>query len=269
MLLENSDEKVGYKMKSFKTKKRNSNAQKVSLVMAVVLCAVSMFGIAMIYRNAVKKQENAKSLIETEDAGESELADTEEEESDAVYTAQDEKESGMEDIPEAQEAGVVDATRQEQTQNEVFVENIEVVESVNHFSSDSNLTWPVQGEVLMEYSMENPVYYSTLEQYGYSNGMVIQSERGQEVYSSADGTVSKVEYTDEYGWTVTVDLGDGYEATYGQLEEIRVSEGDSIVTGAVIAEVAKPSRKYTVEGDNLYFSLKQNENTVDPLDYLE
>lgn len=237
--------------------------------MAVVLCVVSMFGIAMIYRNAVKKQQNVKSLIETEDAGKSELADTEEEESDVVYSAQEEKESGMEVIPEVEEAGVVDATRREETVEEVYVENIEVAESVNHFNADSNLTWPVQGEVLMEYSMEKPVYFSTLEQYGYSTGMVIQSEEGQAVYSAADGTVTKVEYTDEYGWTVSVDMGDGYEATYGQLADIKVSEGDSIVTGAVIAEVASPSRKYTVEGDNVYFSLKQNGETIDPLDYLE
>lgn len=256
-------------MKSFKTRKRNNSAQKVSLVMAVVLCAVSMFGIAMIYRNAVKKQENAKSLIKTEDAGKSELADTEEEEDEGSFTADINDKSAANDVQEVKEAGVVDASRQEQTADGVYVETIEVAESPNHFNSESNLIWPVQGEVLMEYSMENPVYYSTLEQYGYSDGMVIQAERGQEVYSSADGIISKVEYTDEYGWTVSVDLGDGYEATYGQLEEIRVSEGDSIVTGTVIAEVAKPSRKYTVEGDNLYFSLEQGGTKVDPLDYLE
>lgn len=255
-------------MKNLKSRKRNNNAQKVSLLMAVVLCVVSMFGIAMLYRNAVKKQQNVKSLIETEDAGESELADTEEE-SDAVYSAKEENETGMEEIPEVEEAGVVDATRREEPVNEVYVENIEVAAGANHFNADSNLTWPVQGEVLMEYSMESPVYFKTLEQFGYSTGMVIQAERGQDVYASADGTVTAVEYTDEYGWTVTVDLGDGYEAVYGQLEEIAVSEGDSIVTGAVIAEVAKPSRNYTVEGDNLYFSLEQNDSTVDPLDYLE
>ena len=237
--------------------------------MAVVLCAVSMFGIAMIYRNSVKKQENAKSLIETEDAGKAELGSAEEEESDDLVSKNEESVSGLEDIQEAKEAGVVDATRKEQTAEDVYVETIEVAETVNHFSSESSLTWPVQGEVLMEYSMENPVYYSTLEQYGYSNGMVIQAERGTSVYASADGMVSDVSYTDEYGWTVTVDLGDGYEAVYGQLEEIQVSEGDSVVTGAVIAEVANPSRKYTVEGDNLYFSLKEDGEEIDPLDYLE
>lgn len=237
--------------------------------MAVVLCAVSMFGIAMIYRNSVKKQENSKSLIETEDAGESELGSNEDEENHALVSENEEADSSLYENEETKEAGVVDATRQEQTTDEVYVEEISVPVSSNQFNAESNLTWPVQGEVLMEYSMENPVYYSTLEQFGYSSGLVIQSERGTDVYASADGTVTDVSYTDEYGWTVTVDLGDGYEATYGQLEEINVSEGDSIVTGAVIAEVAKPSRKYTVEGDNLYFSLKENGEEIDPLDYLE
>lgn len=260
--------KVGYEMKNYKAKNRKKNAQKASVIVAVVLCAVSMVSIAMIYRSAVKKQQNVKSLIETEDAGESDLAELEEEDNiDLQFTEGVDARITEEEL-EVEEAGVVDATRRDEMAEEVYIEEA-VPEVANHFTEQSNLTWPVQGEVLMEYSMESPVYFKTLEQYGYSQGLVIQAERGQPVYASADGTVKSVSYTDEYGWTVTVDLGDGYEATYGQLADITVSEGDNIVTGAVIAEVAVPSKFYSLEGDNLYFSLKQNENTVDPLDYLE
>lgn len=256
-------------MKNFKINNRKKNAQRTSVIVAVVLCVVSMFGIAMIYRNAVKKQQNVKSLIETEDAGETDLADLDDEENEVVHVTDSLDISVATEEPETEEAGVVDASRREEIAEEVYVEEIDVTQAVNHFNADSSLTWPVQGEVLMEYSMESPVYFQTLEQYSYSTGMVIQAERGQPVYSSADGTVTSVAYTDEYGWTVTVDLGDGYEATYGQLADIKVSEGDNIVTGAVIAEVAVPTRAYSLEGDNLYFSMKQNENLIDPLDYLE
>lgn len=255
-------------MKNFKANNRKKNVRQASLIVAVVLCAVSMFSIAMIYRNAVKKQQSVKSLIETEDAGESELADLDDEEEGALFNYTEGVDVGVTDDGfEAEEAGVVDASRREEVVEEVYVEDVANV--VNHFTEQSILTWPVRGEVLMEYSMDSPVYFRTLDQYGYSQGMVIQAERGQPVYASADGTVTDVSYSDQYGWTVTVDLGDGFQATYGQLADISVSEGDNIAMGAVIAEVAVPSKFYSLEGDNVYFSLKQNETTIDPLDYLE
>lgn len=255
-------------MKNYKAANRRKSSQKASVIVAVMLCAVSMLGIAMVYKNAVKKQQNVKSLIETEDGSEAQAEDSDDETHTHVSlnaATEEEKELDEADI---KEAGVVDSSRKDLNE-EVYVENIDLTYTENHFNADSYLTWPVQGEVLMEYSMDSPTYFKTLEQYGYSTGMLIQAERGTPVYASADGVVKSVSYTDEYGWTLTMDLGDGYEATYGQLADIRVSEGDAIVTGSLIAEVAVPSKFYSLEGDNLYFSMRQDEDYVDPLDYLE
>ena len=36
------------------------------------------------------------------------------------------------------------------------------------FSEDSNLVWPVNGTVLMSYSMDKTIYFSTLDQYKYN-----------------------------------------------------------------------------------------------------
>ena len=248
------------RMISGKKKKIN----KMPVIVAVVLCAVSMFSIAMVYKNAVKKQQDTKELLETENT---ELTDLEEENRDLVSENSD---NGKVKIQlETEAVGVVDGSRKENVQNNDVNTSDVLAEQVNYFSENNILTWPVQGEIIMEYSMESPVYFNTLNQYSYLNGVIIQAERGMPVYASADGTVKSVDYTDEFGWTVTVDMGNGYLATYGQLADIKVSEGDNIITGAVIAEVAVPSKFYSLEGDNVYFSLKNGEEYIDPLEYLE
>ncbi len=263
-------------MRRRKSQGRKRNAQRASVLAAAAVCLLSMVSIAMIYKNTVKKQEDAKSLIETDDAGEAELSEREDEDDRLSLHVTEQADSRLhQETPadNAEEVSALQSTRAE-TEAPETSEVPDAVESAaqvtaDHFGENSILTWPVQGEVLMEYSMDSPVYFQTLAHYGYSEGMVIQAEQGMPVYASADGVVKSIAYTDEYGWTVTEDMGDGYEAVYGQLTAINVAEGDHIATGAIIAEVAAPSRNYSVEGDNVYFALKNNGTGVDPLNYLE
>lgn len=132
-----------------------------------------------------------------------------------------------------------------------------------------SLCWPVQGEVLMEYSMDHSVYFQTLAQYQYNPALIISASQGTEVLSSAAGTVTDVGTVNEYGNYVTVDLGDGYELTYGQLGEVSLEVGETVAAGENIGIVASPSRSYVQEGDNLYLKLTKDGAPVDPGDYLE
>ena len=68
---------------------------------------------------------------------------------------------------------------------------------------------------------------------------------------------------------MTVDAGDGFEITYGQLFDISTEVGEQLEAGDRIAMVAYPTRAYIEEGDNLYFKLTQNGIPVDPALYLE
>ena len=44
------------------------------------------------------------------------------------------------------------------------------------FSEDSVLTWPASGAVIMGYSMDQTVFFQTLEQYKYNPAMIISGE---------------------------------------------------------------------------------------------
>lgn len=132
-----------------------------------------------------------------------------------------------------------------------------------------HLQWPVDGEVVLEFAMDHSVYFPTLAQYQYNPAMIISAAEGTEVLCGAGGTVIDVGKTNEYGHYVTMDLGNGFEITYGQLFDITTEVGEVLETGDRIALVAYPTRNYTEEGENLYLKLTQDGVAVDPELYLE
>lgn len=132
-----------------------------------------------------------------------------------------------------------------------------------------SLQWPVQGKVVLDFSMDHSIYFPTLAQYQYNPAMIIGVGEGTPVVSAAAGTVTDVGKCNEYGHYVTVDLGDGYEITYGQLFDITAEVGEELEAGEQIALVAYATRSYVEEGDNLYLRLTKDGTPVDPQIYLE
>ena len=101
-----------------------------------------------------------------------------------------------------------------------------------NFTDNDTLTWPVAGNVILDYSMDSSIYFPTLKQYKYNPALVIGAEVGSQVLSAAKGIVETVEIDDETGTTITMDIGNDYELIYGQLKEVAVSEGDVVETEA-------------------------------------
>ena len=132
-----------------------------------------------------------------------------------------------------------------------------------------SLKWPVSGEVILDFSMDHSIYFPTLAQYQYNPAMIISAAEGTEVLTAAAGTVTEVGKTNEYGHYVVMDLGNGFEITYGQLFDITTEVGETLEAGQRIAMIAYPSRSYSAEGDNLYLKLTQDDVPVDPKLYLE
>lgn len=133
------------------------------------------------------------------------------------------------------------------------------------FSPQEGLAWPIVGKVLINYSMDKTVYFPTLDQYKYNPAIMIQAAEGETITAAADGRVSGIYNDPQFGNCVQVELGDGYELTYGQLGNIELKEGDYMEVGDVIGTVASPTKYFSVEGTNVYFKLTLNGEPVDPL----
>lgn len=138
-----------------------------------------------------------------------------------------------------------------------------------NFTEDSIMEWPVRGTVLVDYNMNETVYYPTLDQYRVSPAVSLQAVEDAPVYAAADGQVLSIIQDACTGTTVTMELGNGYQAVYGQLKDLTVAEGDTVKEGDVIGNISTPTKYYSVEGPNLYFAMKKDGVPVDPFEYLE
>ena len=137
------------------------------------------------------------------------------------------------------------------------------------FSEDSVLTWPASGAVIMGYSMDQTVFFQTLEQYKYNPAMIIGGEVGETITASAAGIVTNIEETAQTGTTVSLDMGNGYTAVYGQLTDVPLSAGDYVNAGEKIGNLSEPTKYYSIEGPNLYFEILKDGEPVDPMNFME
>ena len=141
--------------------------------------------------------------------------------------------------------------------------------AVSLFTADSVIGWPLEGTILKDYSMDKTVYFPTLNVYKCNPAILLKASVGDQVSAAFAGTVEECFTSEETGDTVTVDMGNGYKAVYGQLKEVTVQKGDRVTKGEVIATVADPTRYYTKEGTNLYFAMTKDGQPVDPAEYTE
>ncbi len=137
------------------------------------------------------------------------------------------------------------------------------------YSSENAMSWPVRGEVIMDYSMDKTIYYPTLQEYKCNPSILIQSEEGTDVAAAFSGTVADVYHDAQLGTVVEMSLGNGYEAYYGQLENVDVAVGDTVRQGQIIGTVSTPTRFYSIEESHLNFRVTRDGEPVDPLDYLD
>lgn len=138
-----------------------------------------------------------------------------------------------------------------------------------HFPTEEGLLWPMDGNVIMNYSMDSTIYHATLDQYKYNPAIIIAGDVNNKVYSVAKGKITSISQNEVTGTTVTVDLGDGYQAIYGQLKELNFDVGDYLESGHVIGYVSEPTKYYSVEGSNLYFELQKDGEPIDPIVFFE
>lgn len=133
-----------------------------------------------------------------------------------------------------------------------------------HFAESDGLLRPIEGEVLIPFSMSGSVFFPTLAQYKYNPALMLVATEGMTVKVCATGQVVNIYEDSEIGHAVTMDIGDGYQLTYGQLTGTNVSVGSYVDAGADLGTVAAPTKYFAKEGANLYLKLTANGTPIDP-----
>lgn len=229
--------------------------KKYPYIVAAACVLVGAVGFSSIYATS-QSQENQLSQNQ-EIKEENQVA--EEEYNEIVLNDTEEDESQLE----------VDLDKD--TSSDEAVEDAEVgtiTEETLYFDKNGDFMWPIEGTVLLDYSMDSTIYFPTLEQYKCNPAMVFAADVNSKVYFVARGKITNIETNEETGCTVTQDLGDGYTAIYGQLKELNFAVGDMVEAGQVVGYVSEPTKYYSVEGSNVYFQLLKDGVPVDPEEIL-
>lgn len=192
------------------------------------------------------------------------------------------KESDTENVEETQDVAVVlkpkpaaedktkNTEKKENEQNKQEKKTMQNTETVElNFNKESRLIPPVNGEVIMDYSMDKSIYFKTLDQYKYNPAQIIAAKEGAEVITAADGQVLEVKNDVETGLTVIMDIGNDYKLVYGQLKEVMFCPGDKVKAGELLGYVTQPTKYYISEGSNLFFQLWEGDHTLNPADYIQ
>ena len=274
-------------------RRRNQKKERVLMLLSslFVLTALTMTGLYVKEKNQVNQEDYVVDLSGLEDTQAADHTDRENQDSQADFaeeTAEDSAlvSSGRVENPKqrktqtegqgevalfpwemeiAQEEGQEEPAAQEESkEEEIHSEDPELT-----FPEGESLVWPVVGNVLINFSMDKPVYFASLEQYKVNPGIVIQAEEGQQINAAARGIVEKIVKEEETGNTIYMDIGSGYQVIYGQLTNIQVKEGDLVEKGTYLADVAAPTKYYSVEGCNVYFALTKDGTAVDPMGKLK
>jgi len=159
----------------------------------------------------------------------------------------------------------------EETATEV-VEQVEetIQEPVVEEKKELKFIYPVDGEIMKEYSKDNLLFSETLQEWTTHNGIDIKAERTTVVKAAEEGTVTAIKNDPRYGLTVIIEHQDGYKTIYSNLltaefiiEDEKVSKGQTIGTvgNSAVFEIADEA--------HLHFELLKDNEYLDPKAYLK
>ena len=135
---------------------------------------------------------------------------------------------------------------------------------------DLSFVKPADGEIVKDYSKDNLVYSSTLEEWTTHLGIDIAMQKTDVVKAVADGKVKSIKNDPRYGLTVVIEHQNGFESIYSSLLTAEfITVGEEIKQGSTIATVGNTATFEIADTTHLHFEMKKDGQTVDPNIYMK
>ncbi len=172
--------------------------------------------------------------------------------------------TNAESVTEAATVGEAEVT-QAATQKQVEVSAAADEPRYTLFDDSKEMSWPVEGRIVMDYSVDTAVYDKTLDQDRTNDSISISAPADAEVTAAADGIVESVSNDRVNGNSVVLSHGNGWKTTYSQLrDDVNVTEGEVVCEGDVIGRVGTPSAYSEALGTHLTFTVSRDDSSIDP-----
>ena len=130
--------------------------------------------------------------------------------------------------------------------------------------------YPVEGEILKSFAMENLVFSETLQEWVVHKRIDIKAPRTTIVKAAEEGTVKSIKNDPRYGLTVIIEHREGYKTIYSNLLTTEfVTEGETVTKGQSIGTVGNSAAFEIADEPHLHFEMLKDDVTVDPTLYLK
>ena len=136
------------------------------------------------------------------------------------------------------------------------------VDKRNQLAAATPSIWPTHG--WLSSSMGNRADPLTGEK-DFHPGLDISADKGDPVYSTADGKVTHASSAGNYGNLVIVDHGYGLETRYGHLSVFKIAVGQKVKRGDLLGLVGSTGR---TTGPHLHYEVRANGRILNPLQLL-
>ena len=130
--------------------------------------------------------------------------------------------------------------------------------------------WPIKGDILKAFSVDNLLFSSTLQEWTVHNGIDIKATKASVVSASADGIIKSIKNDPRYGLTVVIEHQDGYKTIYSNLLTAEfVVEGENVKKEQSIGTVGNSASFEIADETHLHFEMLKDSEYVDPMLYLK
>jgi murein DD-endopeptidase MepM/ murein hydrolase activator NlpD len=136
------------------------------------------------------------------------------------------------------------------------------VDKRNNLAAATPSIWPTHG--WLSSSMGNRADPINGEK-DFHPGLDISADKGDAVYSTADGKIVNASAAGNYGNLVIVDHGYGIETRYGHLSAFKVKVGQAVKRGDLLGLVGATGR---ATGAHLHYEVRANGRILNPLQLL-
>lgn len=136
------------------------------------------------------------------------------------------------------------------------------VDKRNQLAAATPSIWPTHGWLSSSMGRRDDPFTGEKD---FHPGLDISADKGDPVYSTADGTVVNAAANGGYGNLVVIDHGYGIETRYGHLSAFKVKVGQTVKRGDLLGLVGATGR---ATGPHLHYEVRANGRILNPLQLL-
>ena len=139
------------------------------------------------------------------------------------------------------------------------------IPTVKEVKKELSFAYPVEGEILREYAMDELIFSETLDEWTVHQGLDIKADRTTVVKTAEAGTVVAIKNDPRYGLTVIIEHEDGFKTVYSNLLTTEfIAEDENVEKGQSIGTVGNSAVFEIADEPHLHFEIRRDDRFINP-----